>query len=254
MSEGIQIYTYNNETIYQKNFFNMTKLNFMYDRRQLFRTKNNKLEYNNYFPFDLVKQKLEFYGLYLSCYATSDFISMDYDFDIGLNNLEYNFEKQLINCLKDEFKRIEIVIEILNSRGNKSIIEKIEKSYNILFSSIGLQNTYIIKFEDIEQFDFIQEYICGILLDENDIEKSFKEYSFNPADLKCIQGLIEQVKLLIFRVQLYANSNIMLYSKEEKLINMINGKILELKNDNFEIQNIVDFKDSKNFLLGRTRY
>lgn len=35
---------------------------------------------------------------------------------------------------------------------------------------------------------------------------------------------------------------------------MINGKILELKNDNFDIQNIVDIKDSKNFLLGWTRY
>ncbi|MBD5134541.1 MAG: hypothetical protein HDT39_01050 [Lachnospiraceae bacterium] len=215
MSEGIQIYTYNNETIYQKIFFNMTKLNFMYDRRQLFRTKNNKLEYNNYFPFDLVKQKLEFYGLYLSFYATSDFTSMDYDFDIGLNNLQHNFEKQLVNCLNDKFKRIEIVIKIFNSRGNKSIIEKIEKSYNILFSYIGLHNTYIIKFENIEEIDFIQEYICGILLDENDIEMSFEQYSFNLADLKCIQGLTEQVKLLIFRVPLYANSNIMLYSKDK---------------------------------------
>lgn len=29
MSEGIQIYAYNNETIFQINFFNITKLNFM---------------------------------------------------------------------------------------------------------------------------------------------------------------------------------------------------------------------------------
>lgn len=87
---------------------------------------------------------------------------------------------------------------------------------------------------------YIHGYICGILLDEKDIEMSFEQYSFNPADLKCIQGLIEQVKLLIFRVPLYANYNIMLYSKDEKLVNMINGKILELKNDNFDIQNIVD--------------
>lgn len=248
MSEGIQIYKYNNVTIYQKDFFNMTKLNFMYDRRYLFRRIKNKWEYNNYFPFDLVKERLDFYGMYLSCYATSDFTCLDFDFDIGLNNIEYDFEKQLINSLKNEYNQIEIVIKILNSKVNKSIIEKVERGYNILFSSVGINNIYIIKFDDIEKINFIQEYICGILIDKNDIEIPFERYSFNPIDLKCIMELIERVKLLIFRIPLYANYNIMLYSKEEQLVNVINTKILELKNDNFDIENIMDFKDSKNFL------
>lgn len=78
---------------------------------------------------------------------------------------------------------------------------------------------------------------------------SFEQYSFNPVDLKCIMGLIGQVRLLIFRVPLYANYNIMIYSKDEQLINMVNTKILELKNDDFDIQNIREFRDEKNFLV-----
>lgn len=163
MSEGVQIYRCDNAAICKEDFFNMTKLNFEYDRRHLFTRKKNKWEYNNYFPFDLVNERLGFYGLYLSCYTDLDFASLDFDFDIGLNNLEYNFEEKLISCLKNEYSRI--VIEILNSQANKSIIEKIEREYNILFSSVGIYNIYVISFSNIEEISFIQKYILCILLD-----------------------------------------------------------------------------------------
>ena len=87
MNEGIQIYKFNDIMVYQQYFYNMTKLNFMYDRRNIFSFNRNGIQYNRYFPFDAVKENLKFYGLYLSAYSNVDnFLHMDFDFDIGFAN------------------------------------------------------------------------------------------------------------------------------------------------------------------------
>ena len=65
---------------------------------------------------------------------------MDFDFDVGFNNIEYKVEEEIINILKNKFDKIDLILEILNSRENKSIIDEINNGYNILFSSNGLYN------------------------------------------------------------------------------------------------------------------
>ena len=96
MNEGIQIYKFNDIMVYQQYFYNMTKLNFMYDRRNIFSFNRNGIQYNRYFPFDAVKENLKFYGLYLSAYSNVDnFLHMDFDFDIGFNNIEYKIEEKI---------------------------------------------------------------------------------------------------------------------------------------------------------------
>ena len=99
MNEGIQIYKCDSMTIYQQDFYNMTRLNFMYDRRRLYNQKKNQLEYNIYFPIDLVKERINFHSLYLSAYTFMDISSIDFDFDIGFNNIECNIEEKILNVI-----------------------------------------------------------------------------------------------------------------------------------------------------------
>ncbi len=49
MNEGIQIYKFNNAAVYEQDFYNMTRLNFMYNRRHIFTFNKNGMEYNKYF-------------------------------------------------------------------------------------------------------------------------------------------------------------------------------------------------------------
>lgn len=208
------------------------------------------MEYNSYFPFDMVKEKLKFYGLYLSAYSNvDDFLHMDFDFDIGFNNIEYKIEEKIWDIIKDEFDKIEIIIKIFNSMENKNIFDKINSEYNVLFSLDGLYNMYIIKIKEIKNINLIQKYICGILINEKNFPLSFGKCSFNPVDLKCIKQLTEKYELILFKVSIYSNYNIAVYSNDKNLIDNFNNKILNIKNSGFNIENIDDFKDSRNFLL-----
>lgn len=250
MNEGLQIYKFNDLTIYQQDFYNMTRLNFMYDRRRLFSFNKNEIKYNSYFPFDMVKGKVKFYGLYLSAYNTIDsFSHMDFDFDIGFNNIEYKIEEKILDTIKDEFGKIDIIIEIFNSRENKNIIDKINREYNILFSLDGFYNIYIAELKEIKSINFIQEYIYGVLLNEKNFPVSFGQCSFNPVDLKCIKQLAEKYGLILFKVPIYANYNIVVYSSNENFIDKFSDNILNLKNSIFNIENIDNFENLKNFLL-----
>ncbi len=110
---------------------------------------------------------------------------MDFDFDIGFNNIEYRIEEKITDILKN-----------------------------------GSGKTYI---------NYAQV--------------------FNPVDLKYIKQLAEKYELVLSRVPVYANYNIIIYSGNKNIIENINGKILNLKNSKFDIENINSFKDAKNFLL-----
>lgn len=249
MNEGIQIYKCDSTTIYQRDFYNMTRLNFMYDRRRLYNKKQDQLEYNSYFPMDFVKERIAFYCLYLSAYTFMDFSDIDFDFDIGFNNMEYNIEERMINMLKEEFSEIKIMVKIFNSYENSDIIKRIEETYNILFSGKSIWNFYIIELDDIEDINFLYENICGILLGEKDFSLSFDKKEFDFIDLKSIQMLIEEFSLIILRVPIFSNYNVMLYAKKEETIDTINKRILEWNSDEFDIESIPDIKDPKNFLF-----
>ena len=56
-------------------------------------------------------------------------------------------------------------------------------------------------------------------------------------------------ELILFRASLYSNYNIIIYSKSQKLIDTLSGKILKLYNSKFNVENISDLQDCKNFLL-----
>lgn len=250
MNEGIQIYKFNDIMVYQQYFYNMTKLNFMYDRRSIFSFNKNGMQYNRYFPFDAVKENLKFYGLYLSAYSNVDsFLHMDFDFDIGFNNIEYKIEEKILDIIKDEFGKIDIIIRIFNSRENKNIIDKINREYKVLFSLDGFYNIYIAELKEIKSIDFIQEYIYGVLLNEKNFSVLFGQCSFNPVDLKCIKQLAEKYELILFKVPIYANYNIVVYSSNENFIDKFSDNILNLKNSIFNIENIDNFENLKNFLL-----
>ncbi|MCI9079892.1 MAG: hypothetical protein HFH68_13415 [Lachnospiraceae bacterium] len=250
MNEGLQIYKFNGLTVYKQYFYNMTRLNFMYDRRRLFSFNKNGMEYNSYFPFNMVKEKVKFHGLYLSAYSAIDsFSHMDFDFDIGFNNIEYEIEEKIVNLLRDESDEMEIILKIFNSRENKNIIDEINNKYNTLFSLDGLYNTYIIKAKEIKSINLVQEYISCILINRKDFQLPFEQCSFNLVDFKCIKQLIERYELILFRAPIYANYNIIIYSGNKDLIYKLNNKILKLKNYEFFIESINDIEDSRNFLL-----
>lgn len=174
---------------------------------------------------------------------------MDFDFDVGFNNIEYKVEEEIINILKNKFDKIDLILEILNSRENKSIIDEINNGYNILFSSNGLYNMYIIRMEEIKNFNLVQEYVSGILVNRRTFQLPFEQCPFNTVDLKCINQLIEKYELILFRASLHSNYNIIIYSKSQKLIDTLRGKILKLDNSKFNVENISDLQDCKNFLL-----
>lgn len=249
MGEGMQIYKYDSNTILQHSFYDMTRLNFMYDRRKLYIIKKQKVEYNSYFPLNMVKEKLKFYGLYLSTYSTLDFSSIDSDFDIGFNNIEYKIEEKLMNMLREQFKKIELIMMVSNTKDNEKIIDKIEKEFDLSLSLKGFYNSYIVRLENINDVNFYKKYICGILLDGKGFSSSFDKRSFNLIELKFIQRLIEDYKLVILRVPLFANYNMMLYSKQEELIDEMNNKILKLKKHEFDIENMEHIESPRNFLL-----
>ncbi len=250
MNEGLQIYKFNDLTIYQQDFYNMTRLNFMYDRRRLFSFNKNEIKYNSYFPFDMVKGKVKFYGLYLSAYNTIDsFSHMDFDFDIGFNNIEYKIDEKIVYILKKEFNKIDLILEIFNSSQNKSIIDKINNEYNILFSIKGVYNIYIIEMKEVKNINLIKKHISGFLVNRINPQFPYKPCSFDIIDLKCIKELTEKYELLLFRTPIYANYNIIIYSNSEKLVDNFKDKILKLNNNEFNIENLNNLLDSRNFLL-----
>ncbi len=88
-----------------------------------------------------------------------------------------------------------------------------------------------------------------VLLNEKNFPVSFGQCSFNPVDLKCIKQLAEKYGLILFKVPIYANYNIVVYSSNENFIDKFSDNILNLKNSIFNIENIDNFENLKNFLL-----
>lgn len=249
MNEGIQMYQCDSMTIYNPDFYNMTRLNFMYDRRRLYSRKKSQLEYNSHFPVDVVKERINFNFLYLSAYTFMDFSAVDFDFDIGFNNVEYNIEEKIINILEKEFGEIKILIKIYNSYENSNIIKTIEEKCNIVFSMDGVWKYYIIRLDNIEDIRFFDEDVCGILCGQEDSLLVFEEEGFDFSDLTSLQKIIDKFRMVMLRVPIYSNYNLMIYSKQKAMVDIISDRILDLKSDKFDIENISEVNNSQNFLL-----
>ena len=154
-----------------------------------------------------------------------------------------------MNILKESFDEIKIMIKIFNSYENTNTIKNIQERCKILFSVEGVWNFYIIRLDNIEDIKFLHKDICGILIGQEDSSILFEEKGFDFADLKSIQILIEKFNLIILKVPIFSNYNVMLYSKQKEIIDRINKRILELNSNEFDIENISNINDSKNFLL-----
>lgn len=87
------------------------------------------------------------------------------------------------------------------------------------------------------------------MLNEKNFSVLFGQCSFNPVDLKCIKQLAEKYELILFKVPIYANYNIVVYSSNKNFIDKFSDNILNLKNSIFNIENIDNFENLKNFLL-----
>lgn len=61
--------------------------------------------------------------------------------------------------------------------------------------------------------------------------------------------MAEKYGLILFKVPIYANYNIVVYSSNENFIDKFSDNILNLKNSIFNIENIDNFENLKNFLL-----
>lgn len=235
MCENIKVFKFDNKKIYNQDFYNLTKLNLMYDRKKIFSIKKNKVIYSSYFPFEQAKEFLNFNGFYLSAFVKADLDSNDYDFDIGFNNLEYDFEENLLNEIKNNYKDIYIIVKLFNPKNDYQIVQEIESNYNIVFSSTDNQGIYIIKFKENNNLFFIKKYVYGYLICKNSKNIQFSRYTYNSNDLKFIQELVNQVDIVVYRIPLYSNYNLIIYSKKNNIINDLIHEVLKLSSNNLNI-------------------
>ena len=246
MQEGIQIYNCNSDTIFQQSFFNMTRLNFTYKGRRMFRREKNKLVYNTFFPFEQVKKVLQFEGIYLSAYSVEDFREIDSDFNIGFNNIEYNFEEKFIQRILSDFE-VFLLINMPKSCDAQKLVRDIEKRDCMIMNLNN--NSLIIKLDCIGTFLCLEKYVKGIFCGIKNKKTLSEEYLYNALDLNDMQKLMAMVEIFIIRVPIFANYNLMLCSDKQEKIDMAKSIIFELEDSNFQVEDIRECGNSRNFLL-----
>lgn len=246
MQDGIQIYNCNNDAVFQQSFFNMTRLNFTYKGRRMFRREKNKLVYNTFFPFNQVKKELRFEGIYLSAYSIEDFREIDSDFDIGFNNIEYNFEEKFIQRIMSDFE-VFLLMNMPKSCDAEKIVQDIEKRGCMIMNLKN--NSLIIKLDCIGTFYYLEKYVQGIFGGIKNKKELSEEYLYNLLDLNDIQKLMEMVEIISIRVPIFANYNLMLCSDKQEKIDMVKSIIFELEDNNFQVEEIRGIDSPRNFLL-----
>lgn len=239
MRELIKIYKFDSRSILQQNFYNMTKLNPTYNGRKLFLKRNKYIENNKHFPLDFVKSALNINGLYLFACENPGEYQIDSDFDLGFNNLSFNFEEELLDVLCNKYTKTYLIVKVMNHNNNFNIIRKIEREYKIFLLSNKVQNLYLIEFEEREQLSFLNRYIQGYLFQTENNSNYFHEKSFN-IDLKYISEIISNGNTLIYRVPIFSNYNLMIYSMDLRTCNCISMQIEKFISENIELSYIQD--------------
>lgn len=245
MQEGIQIYNCNSDTIFQQSFFNMTRLNLIYKGRRMFRREKNKLVCNTFFPLEQVQKSIQFDGIYLSAYSVEDFKDIDSDFDIGFNNVEYNFEDKFMQRIMGNFE-VFLLINMPKPCKDEKIFQDIKKRGCMTINS---SNSLIIKLDCIGTFYCLEKYVKGIFCGIKNKKMLSEEYLYNPLDLNDMQKLMEMVEILILRVPIFANYNLMICSDKQEKIDLAKSIVFELEDCNFQVEDIKEINSPRNFLL-----
>ena len=76
-----------------------------------------------------------------------------------------------------------------------------------------------------------------------------EEYLYNPLDLNDMQKLMEMVEILILRVPIFANYNLMICSDKQEKIDLAKSIVFELEDCNFQVEDIKEINSPRNFLL-----
>lgn len=203
MLEEVSIIKFDEQDIIDKSFYDKTKLNFEYNNRKIF--KNNGI-YNEKFDNEIINC-IKFNGYYISCCE----LPLCTEFDIGFCESRCTFEKNIIKTLKKEFKYNYVLIRVSNPSREFRVVCEIEKEYQVIYSIKSTQNIYIIEYNsDIESkyTDYIEGYMFGV----EKIEIKLKA-KFNVAlNLESIQEILSQMSVVVFKIPIYSNYNLLIFS------------------------------------------
>lgn len=202
MLEEINVFKFNEQDIFNKNFWDKTSLNFEYNNRKVFKSNG---DYNENFNKEIIND-IKFNGYYFSCCEDKIFD----EFDIGFCDVRSSFENDILESLKEKFKYNYVIIRISNPKDEFRIINEIEKKYHVNYFIKSTQYVYVIEYnKDIEKeyTDFIDGYIYGF--------KELQIKSISKLDmalnLENVKELLSKASVLLFKITAFSNNNLLIY-------------------------------------------
>lgn len=192
------------------------------DGRKLLTYKKSTWQLNHFFLYDTYENIKSFNTCYLSMLTDVDdsTYEINSEYNIGFNNIDFMYEKELINIFMKEEMYLIIRpkyqvddISQVYSLFNKDSKDYIENNYSVIFKDLSKIPTYIIKIESVEEVSSLKDYIYGYLFNpikNNDIQLN-DIISFN--NLMVLDLLMDIWEIIIFRSTLYSNYNLTIYTR-----------------------------------------
>lgn len=207
MCDTISSFSFDKESVLGEDFYKVTKINLMYNRRRLFQNVKGKISYNIHFPMDQARASLSLFCLYLNYSNTTNSETADYDYDIGFNNCEINIEEQII---EESLKNYDVFyllrtdnIKEFDSINDLSVYSK----DNICITKCSNENLQSF-------FRKLNKSICGYLFSPKGKSVDIVSFYYNAIDLSSWQNIADIFEIALLRVPIYANYNLMLCAKE----------------------------------------
>lgn len=187
MIDTIKLYSYSKNQLLDMHFYEQTSFNIIYKKRKLIICKKNELCINSYFLMEEFKKELDFTCLYIAGYTQQYLEDFDSDFETGINNIAFDYEKQIMGRFVQRGECVYIIFR----EGRGLHLQKLSE-----------ENFCTMKWRDIKYF-LISEMEFEIE------EKLLNEYM--AGDLELVFQMLKKCSCIVERVSYYSNYNLMVY-------------------------------------------
>ena len=228
MCDYIQIYKFSHSTILQPFFYEISRINPLYNRRRLFRFVNGAICFNSYFPMLTAESVLNFQCIYAYYSSTLAIETADCDFDIGFNNCDLDVERLIAQDAVQKFDSYLIL---------KFDSESPKRYCALLASGVyscNSDNVFVVRLtqENLQTlFGELHMYIRGYLFNPLHGYDSFTNFSYSAIDLSSLQKMVDNFQFAMLRVPIFSNYNFMVLTKRNDDVEQMWNHISSLLRD-----------------------
>ena len=226
----LNAYFIQKEELLSLSFYKRFAFAYEINHRKLYIWSKKKIINSPYLESDLKSQIPLLYSVYLEGkeYNVPE-EKIDLDFEVGINNFDFDFENSLLKYLLKKYDNVFVLIKHQRNIINKTALEKL----NVLLERKGSPNEYLIKLSgNALDFDIERKSIYGIFVSQGNCTiDSWEDIYFNENDLLDISTLSDNFTGVFMKVSFYANYNWMLYSQYQNVCDDLVEGIQEICNE-----------------------